>query len=45
MSIFTFVVLPFLDILEIKDTGVVIVLPREDDQVNIARMSIGDGVT
>jgi hypothetical protein len=38
------VVLPLLDILKIKDTGIVVVLAREYDVVEISRVSVGDGV-
>lgn len=40
----TLVVFPLLDILKVKDTGIVVVLTGEDDVVEISRVSVGNGV-
>jgi hypothetical protein len=38
------VVLPVHDVVEVHDSGVVVVLAREDDPVKVAGMHVGDGV-
>lgn len=43
-GLLTLVLLPLINTLEIVDTSVVEVLAREDDAVDIARVSICDGV-
>lgn len=40
----TFVVLPFLNILKIVDSRIVVILPREDDIVHIPGVGIGNGM-
>lgn len=40
----TFVVLPLVNILKVVDTGVVVVLAREDNIVQVLRVGIGNGV-
>lgn len=40
----TLVVLPLLNILKVKDTGIVVVLAGKDDVVEISRVSVGNGV-
>lgn len=38
------VLLPVRDVLEVEDSGVVVVLAREDDLVQVCRMDVGDAV-
>lgn len=41
----TLVVLPLLDIFEVVYSGIVVVLARKDDSIDIPRVRIGDGMT
>lgn len=40
----TLVLVPVLNIGKVMDSGIVVVLSREDDGVQIARMSVGNRV-
>jgi hypothetical protein len=40
----TLVVLPFVYLLEVKDTRIVVILTGEYNGVKISRMGIGDGM-
>jgi hypothetical protein len=40
----TFVVLPLVDVFKVIDPCVVVILPRENDVVDVARMGVRNGV-
>ena len=45
MSGLTLVVVPVVHALKVEDSGVVEVLAREDDVIQISRMGVGDRMT
>jgi hypothetical protein len=40
----TLVLIPVSDIVEVVDASVIVILPREEDVVEVAGMSVGNGM-